>query len=288
MSVTAEIKEYIRMALPISLRKHIAVWLNNQRWLSRKDYLTQGILRDFQKNDPKEFHKFFWSKHILSYAKQYDSEQLFDINRMEPSRRIFFNDLISAIQKIGLDPAKDISSVLEVGCSLGYLLRFIETDILPDTKELVGIDIDEDAINKGVSYLRNAGSKVQLIHGDMEELDRLVGNRTFDVVFAGGVLSYLNTADAAKVISGMLKRTKKILALIGLACTTTDNSELQQSLLDDTRGNQWVHNFKSMVEAAGGHVVKCRWEGGRLFNYQTIYAVFAVPASNRAIMPVKK
>lgn len=284
MSITAEIKEYIRMAFPISLRKHIAVWLNSQQWLSRWGYLAQGILRDFQKKDPKAFHKFFWSNHILSYAKQYDSEQLFDINRMEPSRRIFFNDLISAIQEIGLDPAKDISSVLEVGCSLGYLLRFIETDILPDTKELVGIDIDGDAINKGASYLQDVGSKVRLIHGDMEDLDRLVGNRTFDVVFAGGVLSYLNTADAARVISEMLSRTEKLLALIGLAHTTADNSDLTQSLLDDSRGNQWVHNFKAMVEAAGGHVVRCRWEGARFFNYQTIYAVFAVPSSNREVV----
>ena len=288
MSITAEIKEYIRMIFPVSLRKQAAILLNSQRWLSRWDYLTQGILRDFQKSNPKAFHKFFWSNHILSYAKQYDSEQLFDINRMEPSRRIFFNDLISAIQEIGLDPAKDIHSVLEVGCSLGYLLRFMETDILPDTEELVGIDIDGDAINKGADYLHHAGSKVRLIHGDMEDLDRMVGSRTFDVVFAGGVLSYLNAEDAAKVVSEMLKRTKKLLALIGLACTTKDNSGLQQSLLDDTRGSQWVHNFKSMVEAAGGHVVKCRWEGARLFNYQTIYTVFAVPSSNREVVSAIK
>ncbi len=287
MGIALEIKEYIRKALPLSLRKNIAVWLNNQRWSSKWDYMTQGILRDFQKIDPKAFHKFFWSNHILSYAKQYDSEQLFDINRMEPSRRIFFNDLLSVMKEIGLDH-NDIDSVLEVGCSLGYLLRFIETDILPDAKELVGIDIDGDAINKGADYLHHAGSKVQLIHGDMEDLDRLVGNRTFDVVFAGGVLSYLNDDDAAKMVLKMLKRTKKVFALIGLACTTKDNSGLQQSLLDDTRGNQWVHNFKSMVEAAGGHVVKCRWEGARLFNYQTIYAVFAVPASSKVIAPAEK
>ncbi len=285
MSITAEIKEYIRMALPISLRKHIAVWLNSQRWSSGWDYLTQGILRDFQKNDPKAFHKFFWSNHILSYAKQYDSEQLFDINRMEPSRRIFFNDLISAIQEIGLDPAKDIHSVLEVGCSLGYLLRFIETDILPNTKELVGIDIDGDAINKGADYLKMAGSRIRLIHGDMEDLDQLVGNRTFDLVFAAGVLSYLNSNDASRLIAKMLSRTEKLLALIGLAHTTTNNSDLPQSMLDDSRGNQWVHNFRSMVEAAGGHVLKCRWEGDRLFNYQTLYAVFAVPSSTRVLTP---
>lgn len=288
MGIAANIKEHLRFILPLSLRKRIAIWLNSQKWLSRWDYLTQGILRDLQKSDPKEFHKFLWSNHALSYARQYDSEHLFDINRMEPSRRIFFNDLVSAVLETGLDPAKDICSVLEVGCSLGYLLRFIEAEILPDVRELVGIDIDGDAINKGANYLKMAGSRVRLIHGDMEELDQLVGNRTFDLVFAAGVLSYLNSNDASRLIAKMLSRTGKVLALIGLACITTDNSDLPQSLLDDSRGNQWVHNFKSMVEAAGGQVVRCRWEGAMLFNYQTIYTVFAVPSSNRVLTPASK
>ena len=288
MNIKAQLKSAIRFILPVGFRKHVALWLNTHQWLSTYDYLTQSILRDLLREDPKAFHKFFWSNHISSYAKGYDSENLFDMNRMEPSRREFFNDLIKVIKHLGFDSSKDIKSVLEVGCSLGYLLRFIETDVLSHTKELVGIDIDGDAVDKGANYLKRVGSKVQLIHGDMEDLDRLIGDRTFDLVFAAGVLSYLNVNDATQVISRMLSRTEKVLALIGLACTTTNNSDLTQSLLDDSRGNQWVHNFKSMVETAGGHVVSCRWEGARLFNYQTIYAVFAVPSSKREVAPAGK
>jgi SAM-dependent methyltransferase len=273
------LKGNVRRAIPIVLRKRIAVWLSRNRWFADREHLSAGIIGDMRAADPKTFHKFMWSNHISGYAKWYDSESLFEIRNMEPSRREFFNDFRDVITGIGLDPGKDIGSVLEVGCSLGYLLRFIETDILPATTELVGIDIDPIAIEKGTGYLGRVGSKVRLIEGDIEELDELVSDRIFDVAFAAGVLSYLDGDDAARVVSKMLHRTGKLLALIGLACPTTDNSRLTRSVISPEKSNQWFHNFKMMVEAAGGRVIKCRWEGAKQYNHQTMYSVFATPAS---------
>jgi SAM-dependent methyltransferase len=276
-------KKIVRSLLPMSLRKHFAIWINNQRWLSTRFYWAEGIIRDLMRSNPKAFHKFMWANHIQSYAKWYDSETLFDGKKMNGSTETFsefFNDLFAVIKGLGLDPSRDMRSVLEVGCSLGYVLRSIEMDVFPNSEELVGIDIDSEAINKGIRYLSKIGSKARLIHGDMEELDRLVGYRNFDFTFAAGVLSYLNAVDATKVVSEMLCRTNKVLALVGLACTSVNNRELCESQPSMDHRNQWIHNFEAIVGAAGGHVVASRWEGNKQFEHQPIYFVFAVPKSS--------
>jgi len=279
-------KRIIRLILPLGLRKGFALWLNHQPWLSSYGYLIEGVIRDLLKSDPKAFHKFMSANHICTYAHWYDSETLFESVKMNGStamRREFFNDLIDVIKSFGLDLSVEIRSVLEIGCSLGYLLRFMEKDIFQNLEVVIGIDIDSDAINKGTHYLSKVGSKVHLIHGDMEELERLVGNHSFDIVFSAGALSYLNEIDAAKVVSKMLHRTSRILALVGLASKSVNNRELSQSLVSVEDHNQWIHNFEAMIEAANGCVIASRWEGDKQSNDQPIYFVFAVPKAMCAL-----
>jgi len=268
-------KENIRKLFPLPMRKNLSIWISRKKWLSSKDYWSAGIIRDLMSNNPKEFHKFIWSNHIRCAAKHYDSDSLFIIEKMEPTRIELFNDLRTVMEDLGIEPGKDIHSVLEVGCSLGYLLRFIETDIMPDVKELVGVDIDRHAIEKGSRYLSRNGSKVCLIHGDMEDLEDTVAGRFFDFTFAAGVLSYLNHEDALKIVRGMLRRTNKIMALVGLANPSFHNKELSISRCSEDHNYQWIHNFEALVEEAGGRVVKSRWEGTKLYNYQSLYYVFA-------------
>ncbi len=262
-----------RLVIPVGQRKDFVVWLNKQGW----HYGTNSIIRDLAVTSPKAFHKFIWANHLRSYAKWYDSETLFDEHKMNGStvtNDIFFNDLSDVIEKLGLDPSEDIRSVLEVGCSLGHVLRFIEKNIFTRAEKLVGVDIDREAINKGTAYLESVRSKVHLICGDMEKLDRLVGNDRFDLIFAAGVLSYLDARDAAALVSDMYRRTNRILALVGLACTSADNRELSTSRLSLEKHNQWIHNFEAMVEEAGGRVVRRRWEGAKVHD-QALYFVFA-------------
>jgi hypothetical protein len=110
-----------------------------------------------------------------------------------------------------------------------------------------------------------------------------VGDRVFDIAFAAGVLSYLDQEDATRAVSQMLRRASQVVALIGLACPTSDNSELIRSVMSHEKSNQWLHNFREMVEIAGGRVIKCRWEGTRQYNHQTMYSVFAAPRSDLRI-----
>jgi SAM-dependent methyltransferase len=253
-----------------------AVWLNRQRWLAR-DHVAMGLVRDLAMSNPKEFHKFLWTHHFMGYARWYDSEdELFSLEAMQPSRRLFFDDLLSVIRNLGLQPS-DVRSILEVGCSLGYLLRYLETEVFPSCREMVGIDIDGPAIRKGTKYLKQLGSKVTLAQGDMEDLDRILGARTFDLVFAAGVLSYLDEAHATRLVSILLSRTSKVLAFAGLACTDRNNDQLGRSVLSPNHEQQWIHDLAAMVSAAGGRVVRSRWEGAKLYNRQTIHFVFATP-----------
>jgi poly-gamma-glutamate capsule biosynthesis protein CapA/YwtB (metallophosphatase superfamily)/SAM-dependent methyltransferase len=264
--------------VPLELRKRLAIWLNRKRWGSSGYSSTEGVVGDLMRGNPKAFHKFMWANHMRAYATWYDSAALFHSNKMNGSEimcREFFKDLRELMGELGLDVAGGIRSVFEVGCSLGYLLHFIEKNVFPNAGELVGIDIDGEAIDKGRRYLHSSGSNVNLICGDMEYLGRLVGDRHFDFVFAAGVLSYLNEEDAARVVADMLGRTDKILALVGLACASGDNRELDTSHLSPENRNQWIHNFEAMVAAAGGRVVRRRWEGTDVHNRQPLYFVFA-------------
>ena len=236
-----------------------------------------GLIRDLQADDPKTFHKFVWTHHLMGYARWYDSEQeLFAPDQMQPSRIELFADLLSVLRDLSI-PEAEIGSVLEVGCSLGYLLRYLETEVLPDTHEFVGIDIDAPAIQKGEGYLRKSGSSVRLIHGDMEHLQEMLGPRTFDLTVAAGVLSYLNQQDATAVVSQMLRRTAKLLALAGLAWVDGHNRTVDKSILSPSHEGQWIHNFEAMIADAGGRVVRSRWEGAKLYNLQTLCFAFAVP-----------
>ena len=276
LGIGRRLKRALRASIPLRLRMRLAIWLNRQPWFTR-DYLAVGLVGDLGLQDPEAFHKFLWQHHFMGYARWYDSEdELFSAEQMQPSRRVFFDDLVSVVRELGLQRS-DIGSILEVGCSLGYLLRHLEVEVFPECTELMGIDIDEPAIRKGTDYLKRHGSKVVLAQGDMEDLDRILGSRTFDLVFAAGVLSYLDEPNAARLVSMLLRRTNKVLAFAGLACTGRNNDQLDRSETSPNHEQQWIHNFGAMVTAAGGRVVRSRWEGAKLYNLQTIHFVFAVP-----------
>jgi SAM-dependent methyltransferase len=276
--MTGLLKEQLRSAIPLPARMRLAAWLTRQRWMPVRDHVAMGLVRDLLAEDPKEFHKFAWSNHLMGYARWYDSEEeLFEFEQMQPSRVQFFEDLTSVLDQQRI-PRTDVRAILEVGCSLGYLLRYLETSVFPDCPDIVGIDIDAPAIDKGQRFLARAGSRVVLHAGDMEHLDTLVGPRTFDVTLAAGVLSYLNEDDASRMVERLLARTRKVVALAGLACLERNNNALSRSELSPGHAGQWIHNFEALVTRAGGRVVRTRWEGSKQFNFQTVCFVFAVPA----------
>jgi SAM-dependent methyltransferase len=276
--MTGLFKEQLRSAIPLPARMRLAAWLTRQRWMPVRDHVAMGLVRDLLARDPKQFHKFAWTNHLMSYARWYDSEEeLFAFEQMQPTRLELFRDLTATLDEQNI-PRSDVRSILEVGCSLGYLLRYLEANVFPACPDIVGIDIDAPAIEKGRRFLARAGSRIVLHAGDMEQLDALVGPRTFDVTLAAGVLSYLNEDDASRMVERLLSRTKNVLALAGLASLERNNNALTKSEPSPGHAGQWIHNFEALVTRAGGRVVRTRWEGSRQYNFQTICFVFATPA----------
>jgi len=273
--VNRAIKKIAHLLLPLYVRKHLAIWLNRQTYLgkNRCSWWALELISDFAKKDINEYHKFMWVNH-LRVASTYEVEQRFGETNMKESRRMFFSELDSLLLRIGIKSSCTVKSVFEVGCSLGYQLRYLETDLFTGATLFEGIDVDEYSVSAGTDYLQDINSKVQIKYADMKALESVMDNRIFDVIICSGVLMYLNEDTATSVVNIMLKHSGILLAITGLADPQTDNSRLRSSVTRDS-DNTFIHNIDSMVEKGGGNVLARRWEGSKLIDGHTIYFVFA-------------
>lgn len=268
-------KNVIRTLIPLSLRKRTAIWVHQQPWIdsNRRSWWSDELVRDLAEKDVNAYHKFLWAHHLT--AGPYEVATRFGAEAMRPSRQLFFAELRQSIEALGLD-AKEIGSVLEVGCSLGYQLRYLETDLFTETTVFEGIDIDRYAIQSGQEHLAACGSKVSLKCGDVQQIEDLLGGRQFDVIICTGVLMYLKEAEAAEMVRAMLSNSRTMVAMAGLAHPSRDNAVLTNSDVRD-RDQTFIHNLDAMVKNAGGSVLARRWDGDRQLEGQTIYFVFAAP-----------
>ena len=275
-SIKQTLKGYTRSLIPLSVRKRLAVWLYHQKWLNynRRSWWSQELIQDLAALSINDYHKFLWSNH-LAYSAPYEVSQKFGNENMQRSRMMFFSDLTKHLVSMSVNPATDIHSVFEVGCSLGYLLRYCETDIFPSATDIGGSDIDQYAIRVGSEYLRSVGSNIQLKCGDMEDLNQLMKDKVYDVIICPGVLMYLHESAACRLVDVLLRHTGVMLAMTGLAHPDMDNAELQQSVARE-RDQSFIHNFDFMINKAGGQIVARRWEGSTIIDGHSIYFVFAI------------
>jgi SAM-dependent methyltransferase len=237
------------------------------------------LLRDFAEKDTNEFHRFLWSNH-LAYAETYEIDQRFGEGKLQTTRRILIADLNSFLQQRGINPATDINSVFDVGCSLGYLLRFLETDICQSASVLRGLDIDRYAIETGSKYLHSIGSKVEIFTADMTDAQAIMGPRKYDLVFCCGVLNYLDEPTAATVVRIMLQHTGRFLVIKDRANPEQDNHFLTQSIPRPEGDGSMVHNLDRMLVEAGGDVIFRRWEGPQVYDTQSVYNLIAEPRNS--------
>jgi len=268
-------KEIVRSCIPLAARKQMAVWVNHQGWLDhhRRSWWSQELVRDLSDININEYHKFLWSNH-LSYAATYEIACRFGRENMKQSRRLFFEDLNKHLTSLSVNPGKDVRSVFEVGCSLGYQLRYLETDVFSSATTLEGIDIDARAIHDGTEYLRGIGSTIRLHCADMEELEGVLEGKRFDVIICSGVLMYLDEDAATRVVDTLLRHTGVMLAFAGLAHPYIDNAQLSRSVPRDS-DKSLIHNIDAMINKAGGRIAARRWGGSEQVDGHTIYFVFA-------------
>lgn len=264
----------LRPLFPLSVRKRMVLLVGRRRLLFHHTF-TMAMLTDFADSCPVEFHRFLWS-HYLAYADTYEISRCFGQSQLARYHQALFADTVAYLLSRSVDHKTGVDSVFEVGCSLGYLLRFAETDVFPSAGTLRGLDIDRYAVTTGAAYLRSLGSRVELVAADITELREVMGEHVYDVVLCCGVLSYLSETTAAKIVEDMLRHTERVLAMACLAHPRVDNIELSRS---DRRAidNSFIHNLDRMVSEAGGTVARRRWESPKAIRDAGVYVVLAEP-----------
>ena len=233
-------------SIPLSFRKRVLVLLNRSRLpgAASKEAWTVAGLRDLAHTDNEEFNRFLWANH-LGPAAGFDASWRFE-SGVEPSRRVFFEELERQLHSLGLDPAQDVGSVLEVGSSLGVNLRYLEQGFFANAAQLRGIDLDVEAVRQGSEYLTKIQSRVQLQAGDMTQLDDVLQDRRFDIVFCTGVLMYVPTQQAEQVIGAMIRHSRHLVAM----SEPWDPSG--PHLRED---GAHYHDLEGLVREVGGRVV---------------------------------
>lgn len=259
MGPSALCRALLYRGLPLPWRVALAGWacpLGARRW-------APALIKDLARCDPAAYHRFLWTHH-LTPALWFAARRA--LGSLAPSRRLLLADVART-----LGPRRAFRSVLDVGCSAGYLLRAIELRT-GAVEQLLGFDVDRVALRSGRHQLRRLGSRVRLIAGDLRCPPAPAAGR-FDVVFCTGVLMYLPEAEARQVVARLLAQARQLLVLSGPAGCEGDNRTFAASLRrpDAT----FVHNFDAMVTAAGGKIVRRRWHGARRLGGQSIYFVLA-------------
>jgi SAM-dependent methyltransferase len=241
--------------LPLPLRLRIVKW-TGRRGLPGNFFVSMVLLSDFAASRPNEFHRFLWSHH-LAYAKSYETSR-FVAPKLEFSRVLLFREIQDHLRKRGLTPERDVQSVFDVGCSVGNVLRYAETQVFPAATRLRGVDVDRHAIDVGAAYLRDVSSKIELAACDATDLERAMGKQNYDLVLCCGVLLYFDQPTAADIVKTLLRHTRLALGLIGLAHPSMDNSILTCSVVRP-RDHAFIHNLDAMIRNAGGRVICQRW-----------------------------
>jgi len=256
---------------PLEWRQRQLVRADGVPWLRRRSSLPFLLVGDLDERDGEAYFRFVWSQH-LAEARAFEGFLGAHRDRLLPTRPLLLADVTRQLEALGVNPHRDIRSVLDLGCSEGSLLRFVEQNLFEGADELVGVDLDARAVAKGQAVLARESSKVTLHCRDITDVDALLGDRRFDVIFCTGVLMYLTQASAQRAVRWMLEHGRWVV-LTDIAHPHVDNGELERSERRWDRG--YLHNLDQMVRTGGGSVLYHRWEGGRDIDGFTIYFVVA-------------
>jgi SAM-dependent methyltransferase len=259
--------------LPLEARKSLVVGIERYKFRWGADF-SMGALADLRQQNPEVLHRFLWSNH-LAYAARYEVAQKFAPQHLNPTRRILFRQILAYFRSRGLDAREQIRSVLEVGCSLGYLLRHIELHMFPEAAPLHGIDIDRYAVETGKSYLRSVNSRVELFEADMTRTGEITGNRPYDLVLCCGVLMYVNEKTARETLGTMFALSRRLAGIICLAPGA--NREATPSSEIRNVDGAYVHDIHRMIRESGGSLVSSTFVDTATSGSSPSHVVLATP-----------
>jgi SAM-dependent methyltransferase len=250
----------------------MVTWIERRR-LPGHFYVSRELLADLKIREPNAFHRFLWSRH-LAYAESYEVFRQFGSSNIDPTRHLLFKDIAVHLRSRGIDPAKEIQSVFDLGCSVGHVLRYAETEVFPAATRLRGLDIDDYAVETGSAHLRRVNSRIELTAADMLEADRVMGQQLYDVVLCCGALMYLDEQEASAVLQNMISRAKYAVGIISLGYPHVDIAGLDHSEIRSFDG-AFIHNLDRMILRGGGRVISRRSGEHRTRGGSSAYIVVA-------------
>jgi SAM-dependent methyltransferase len=140
---------------------------------------------------------------------------------------------------------RPLRSVLDVGCGLGLWGR----ELVRHRPRLRYVGIEPSA----AATRRAVRSGLDVRQGELAELDRLVGKRTFDLVICADVLHYLEEVQVRAAVASLAARTHGLAQLEVLT-----NAEGVEGDLDDMklRAPDWYRRLfrRNGLEACGLHL----------------------------------
>ncbi len=141
------------------------------------------------------------------------------------------------------------SKILDVGCGLGC-------EAIPLSSlgyKVIGVDNDKRVVEAANQNSKNFGGDVQIIEGDIFNLDELFDKDSFDACISGGVLEHFKKEDVRKLVDLQLKlaplvianmpvKTKKSMKAYGFtesnALNNLDNNGIYRNFWSE---DEWVN-----------------------------------------------
>jgi ubiquinone/menaquinone biosynthesis C-methylase UbiE len=171
-----------------------------------------------------------WESRLIEDVKKYIP------NQDRPSRYWLAKKIVASVNKYKMESPK----ILEIGCDLGANLYSLKK-MLPDSCELVGIDISPASIKAAKNYMSELGaSDIKFYEAKADDLE-IFKDDYFDVVFTDAVLLYVADDKIQKALSEMSRVSKKMIFLLELS--SENNSSKGIHTLDG-----WIRNYEILIK----------------------------------------
>jgi hypothetical protein len=110
----------------------------------------------------------------------------------------------------------------------------------------------------------------------VEETERVMSDREYDVVLCCGVLMYVNPQAAARLVRVMLARARRMVGLISLAHPKGHHAGTLGSEVRVPDGT-FIHDVNRMIREANGRLVSSKWVGTEISGSSPSYVIVAEP-----------
>ena len=181
-------------------------------------------------------------KKTLYYEEMWESRSIEDVKKYipsqdRPSRYWLAKKIVASLNKYEIESPK----ILEVGCDLGANLYRLKK-ILPDSCELVGIDISPASIKAAQNYMSELGaSDIKFYEAKADDL-RVFNDDYFDVVFTDAVLLYVADDKIQSALNEMLRVSKKMMFLLELSSESNNSKGIHTV-------DGWIRNYKALIKS---------------------------------------